>query len=64
MAKPSGMTSPFYRARCWAIRDAETKERLSYRYFDRRDVPPLSRYNHTGRVVEIYQTTMDRPKRR
>lgn len=54
--------SPFYRATCYAIRDAETGERLSHRYFDRRDVPPLSRFDHTGRVVELYRTTMDRPR--
>ena len=51
----------FYRASAWAIRDAETKERLSYRYFDRRDLPPLSQYAHTGRVVEVYVTSMQRP---
>ena len=55
-------TNPFYRATAWAIRDSETKERLSYRYFDRRDLPPLSRYDHTGRVVEVYRTKMDRPR--
>lgn len=54
------MVSPFYRARAYAIRDSETKERLSYRYFDKQDLPPLSRYSHTGRVVEYYITSMDR----
>lgn len=53
--------SPFYKATCYAIRDAETKERLSQRYFDKKDLPVLSRYKHTGRIVEIYKSTMDRP---
>lgn len=53
--------APFYRARAWAIRDAETGERLTYRYFNRADLPPVSRFDHTGRVVEVYQTKMDRP---
>ncbi len=56
--------SPFYMARCWAYRDAETKERLSGRYFSRRDllnsIRP-SHYEHTGRVVEIYASKMSRP---
>ena len=56
--------SPFYRARAWAIRDAETKERLSYRYYDRRDLPPLSIFDYSGRVVEIYRTSMSRPRSR
>lgn len=53
--------SPFYRARAWAIRDKETGERLTYRYHNRADLPALSRFDHTGRVVEIYATSMNRP---
>lgn len=55
------MNAAFYSARAWAIRDAETRERLSYRYFSRRDLPPLAQFEHTGRVVEVYQTSMQRP---
>ena len=58
------MTNPFYMAACWAYRDAETKERLSGRYFSLRDLREAVRphqYEHTGRVVEIYKSKMSRP---
>ena len=42
----------------WAVRDAETRECLSYRYptwREARDV--LRRFEHTGRVLEVYRTS-------
>ena len=56
--------SPFYMATCYAYRDAETKERLSGRYFSRRDLVESVRpthYGHAGRAVEIYKSKMSRP---
>ena len=39
------------------VRDAETKERLSYRYETREKAQAILRnYEHTGRVVEVYRT--------
>lgn len=49
----------------YAIRDAETKERLTYKYRTVReltDARRLSEFDHTGRVVEIYRTTQDLPR--
>lgn len=46
----------------YAVRDAETKERLSYRYRDRRDAIERKReLKFNGRVMEVYRTTMDLP---
>lgn len=53
------------RTTVWAIRDAETKERLTYRYRSCRELlerAPLSRFDHTGRVVEVYRTSQDLPR--
>ena len=50
------------RTTVWAVRDSDTKERLSYRYRslrELRDEHPLSNYSHTGRPVEYYRTTQD-----
>ena len=42
----------------WAVRDAETKERLSYRYADREEArAALRNFEHTGRVLEVYRTS-------
>lgn len=49
----------------YAWRDAETKERLSYRYRtirELKDARRKSEFEHTGRIVEIYKTTMDLPR--
>lgn len=49
----------------YAIRDAETKERLTYRYRTVRELTDAwrpSEFDHTGRVVEIYRTTQDLPR--
>lgn len=49
----------------YAVRDAETGERLTYRYRSRRDLldrRPLASFDHTGRVVEVYRTTQDLPR--
>lgn len=52
--------TPYHQVRKtrWAVRDAETRERLSYRYptwQEARDV--LRRFEHTGRVLEVYRTS-------
>lgn len=48
------------RTRVYAVRDAETKERLSYRYRTRKEAKDrLIDFHHTGRVLEVYATTMD-----
>lgn len=52
----------------YAIRDAETKERLSYRYRSVRELRLAiganfqAQYEHTGRTVELYRTTQDLPR--
>lgn len=49
----------------WAIRDVETRERLSYRYRSRDELlakHPPAKFEHTGRVVEVYRTTQDLPR--
>lgn len=49
----------------YAVRDSETKERLSYRY--RRYKNALERMrelNFNGRPMEVYRTTQDLPKLR
>lgn len=55
----------FYMATCYAVRDSETKERLSYRYYSMLDlwdsIGSLARYEHTGRTVEVYRSKMSRP---
>lgn len=48
----------------YAWRDAETGERLTYRYRSLRDLleaRPRHRFDHTGRIVEVYRTTQDLP---
>lgn len=53
------------KTRVYAVRDAETKERLSYRYRSIRELrekAPLRRWDHTGRIVEVYQTTQNLPR--
>lgn len=52
------------RTTVWAIRDAETRERLTYRYRSRRELLERNagRFEHTGRVVEAYRTTQDLPR--
>jgi len=47
----------------YAVRDAETKERLTYRYRSYRDaVDRMREERHTGRVLEVYRTTQDLPR--
>ena len=44
----------------YAVRDVETKERLTYRYRSFKEAfDLLPRFDHTGRVVEVYRTTQD-----
>ena len=51
------------RTTVWAVRDADTGERLTYRYRSFREAQELlRRFDHTGRVVEIYRTTQDLPR--
>lgn len=51
------------RATVYAVRDAETRERLSYRYHDRREAVERMRELHfTGRVMEVYRTSQDLPR--
>lgn len=51
------------RTTVYAVRDAETKDRLTYRYREARDAAELlRRFNHTGRVVEVYRTSQDLPR--
>ena len=52
------MTYRIKQQRRFAVRDAETKERLSYRYptyAEARDA--LRGFEHTGRVLEVYRTS-------
>ena len=47
----------------YAVRDAETKERLTYRYRSFRDARARMREEQpTGRVLEVYRTTQDLPR--
>lgn len=52
----------------YAVRDAETRERLSYRYRSIRELREAigsnhqAQFEHTGRVVEVYRTTQDLPR--
>lgn len=49
----------------FALRDTETKERLTYRYRTVKELlerAPLSSFDHTGRIVEIYRTSQDLPR--
>lgn len=44
----------------YAVRDIETKERLSYRYRDWSEAKERMRELHfNGRVMEVYRTTQD-----
>jgi hypothetical protein len=46
----------------WAVRDAETGERLSYRFRARRDALAWARgRDFLGRVLQVYRTTQDLP---
>lgn len=56
------------RTTVYAIRDATTKERLTYRYRSEDigelyDMIRTKRFSSTGRAVEIYRTTQDLPRR-
>ena len=49
----------------YALRDAETKERLTYRYRTIRELlehHPVNGFDHTGRIVEVFRTTQDLPQ--
>lgn len=50
----------------YAVRDAETKERLTYRHRAYRDalqrLHELNAAGHTGRVLEVYRTSQDLPR--
>jgi hypothetical protein len=53
------------RTTVYAWRDAESGERLTYRYRTIReltDARPCHAFDHTGRVVEIYRTTQNLPR--
>lgn len=57
------MVCAIVRTTVWAVRDAETKDRISYRYRSQREAAGLlKRYEHTGRVVELYRTTQNLPR--
>ena len=46
----------------YAVRDTDTKERLTYRYRDPREaVERMRELNFNGRPMEIYRTTQDLP---
>lgn len=48
----------------YAVRDAETKERLTYRFRSQRDARDHMKALHfNGRVMEVYRTTQDLPRK-
>ena len=55
------MTYKVKKITVYAIRDSETKERLSYRHRDRHKAANLLSIigHNTGRPVEIYRTSQD-----